>query len=137
VIRYLKIHDILNIHEDIMADSDELDQAGVLFEDRLLFAVERPQMISFDEEVYPTLWLKVASLVQSIAHGHPFHNGNKRTALACLHIFLLLNGFDFTLSNQEAEDFMVDIVTNDSYKGSEGVANISDAIEKHSQKLKG
>ena len=135
MIRYLTIYDILDIHSDIMAASEELDQAGVLFEDRILFAVERPQMISFGEESYPTLWMKVASLVQSVAHGHPFHNGNKRTALSCLHVFLLVNGYNFTLSNQEAEDFTVDIVTNDIYKGSDGVANIANAIEQHSVKI--
>lgn len=120
-----------------MADSDEIDQAGVLFEDRLLFAVERPQMISFGEESYPTLGTKIASLVQSIAHGHPFHNGNKRTALACLHVFLLVNGYTFNISSQEAADFTVDIVTNDIYKGSDGVANIANAIEQYSVKIEG
>lgn len=137
MIRYLTLYDILDIHYDIMADCGELDQAGVLFEDRILFAVERPQMSSFGEEAYPTLWMKVASLVQSIAHGHPFHNGNKRTALSCLHVFLLVNGYTFTLSSQEAEDFTVDIVTNAIYKGSAGVANIANAIDRYSKKVEG
>ena len=132
---YLTAEEMLFLHYVVMEIYGEGEHAGILFEDRFYFAVERPQMSSFNVEVYPTLWLKAAALVQSIAQGHPFHNGNKRTALACLNIFLELNRYRFTLSSQEAEDFMVRIITEQCFKGNEGPIQIAELIETNSRRI--
>ena len=119
-----------------MSEYDDLDQSGLLFEDGLLFAVERPKTIVFGEEVYPDLFSKAAVLVQSVAQGHLFHNGNKRTALACLYLFLYINGHDFIVDSQEAENFIVDVVTEEEFKGTDGIKNIADFIKNNSIVLK-
>jgi hypothetical protein len=42
------------------------------------------------------------ALFHSLVSNHPFHDGNKRTAVTALHHFLLANGFFAGLSNDEA-----------------------------------
>jgi death-on-curing protein len=52
-------------------------------------------MTAFCEEVYPTPFLKAAAIAEAIACGHPFNDGNHRTALAAAHVVLGL--FDLML----------------------------------------
>ncbi len=54
--------------------------------------------------MYPTLAAKAAYLFVHIATGHIFSNGNKRTAALCLDVFLLVNSYYLTLSNDEVHD---------------------------------
>jgi Fic family protein len=42
------------------------------------------------------------ALFRSLVSNHPFHDGNKRTAVIALHHFLLANGIFAVLSNDEA-----------------------------------
>lgn len=74
-------------------------------------AIYRPQQSAFEEEAYPTIWLKAAALFESLAKNHAFVGGNKRTALSALHQFLWINGLVFEANPKEAEDFTVDMVT--------------------------
>lgn len=43
---------------------------------------------------------------------HPFHNGNKRTALVAMLLFLQLNNCSVAFSRQEAVDFIIMITTS-------------------------
>jgi death on curing protein len=131
-IRYLSAEDILQLHYMVMRDFGEGEQAGVMFEDRLLSIVERPRTEVFGVEVFPTLWQKAGALVQSIVQVHPFYNGNKRTALVCLQAFLHMNGYELAMSSREAEDFIVSIAVNPEFKGDDGPRVIGDILEKHS-----
>ena len=53
------------------------------------------------DEFYPTVYEKAACLFFSIAGGHIFSNGNKRTAVLALDQFLIANGIYLILSNEE------------------------------------
>src|SRR3954451_22479919 len=108
-IRYLSAEDIVELHYMMMRDFGEGEQAGVMFEDRLLSVAERPKSDYFGVQIFPTIWGKAGALVQSLVQVHPFYNGNKRTALVCLDTFLYLNGYELIMTNQEAEDFIVSI----------------------------
>ncbi len=50
---------------------------------------------------------KAAELMYGINQGHPFLDGNKRTAFAAAKIFLLANNIELITSEKEAEEFMV------------------------------
>ncbi len=45
-------------------------------------------MTVFGEPAYKTPFLKAAAIAEAIARGHPFNDGNHRTALAAAHIVL-------------------------------------------------
>ncbi|OPA35300.1 death-on-curing family protein, partial [Bacillus cereus] len=47
---------------------------------------------------------------ESLAKNHAFYNANKRTALACLEMFLLYNEYELKMSEQESSDFTVNVV---------------------------
>jgi len=131
-IRYLSAEDIVELHHMVMRDFGEGEQTGVMFEDRLLSIAERPKTEVFGVEVFPTLWRKAGALVQSIVQVHPFHNGNKRTALVCLEAFLHMNGFELSMSTRDVEEFIVSIAVNSEFKGDEGPRNLGEIIEKYS-----
>jgi death on curing protein len=135
-IRYLTPKQLLRLHYLVMERYGENEQAGILFEDRFHSVLERPQMVVFEQEIHPTLWQKAGALVQSIVQEHPFHNGNKRTALATLDLFLRINGYQLNLSEQEAIDFMVRIATDSDWKGNEGPVYIGKIINSAGYKIK-
>lgn len=62
-------------------------------------AVARPFHTAFREELYKSLFEKAAALFHSLIANHPFHNGNKRTAVVALDHFLLANGYFLLLDN--------------------------------------
>lgn len=61
----------------------------------------QPFQAGFGAEFYPTIYDKAACLFFSLAGGHIFSNGNKRTAVLAVDLFLSANGIYLTLSNEE------------------------------------
>jgi len=61
----------------------------------------------FDTEKYTTLASKAAALFHSLVKNHPFHNGNKRTALLTLVHVLADHGRRVIATDQELYDFVV------------------------------
>jgi death-on-curing family protein len=62
-------------------------------------AVGRPFHSAFGQDAYPTLVEKAAALFHSLIANHPFHDGNKRTAVLAFDIFLVANGYSCLLGN--------------------------------------
>lgn len=88
---------------------------GVLNHSALEMVVQMPQQVVFGKELYPTIWLKAAFLLQKITKKHIFLDGNKRTSIQAALYFLSLNGYlvkDNELVNR-SEDFLL-AVTNSS-----------------------
>ena len=63
----------------------------------------------FGEVVYPGILMKAAALVHSLAKNRALVDGNKRTALGALWLFLALNGTHLVGSDDERYEFMVDV----------------------------
>lgn len=62
-------------------------------EARLEATLAAPQATFRGAEPYPTPAAKAAAYLVGIAKGHPFVDGNKRTALAAMDVFLCLSGW--------------------------------------------
>lgn len=129
MVKYLTLNDVIAIHIKIMKDTDDIDQAGVLYPERLMSAVLRPQAEYFGRELYPTIWDKVGALTQAIIQDHIFNNGNKSTAFACLWLFLKRNGYNLKMSNHDVEAMMVAFTTEDRFKGDNGAKEIGRFLE--------
>ena len=56
-------------------------------------AIARPQT-----GYYPDIVHEAAALWESLSQNHLFVDGNKRTALASVHVFLGLNGYRFEVN---------------------------------------
>jgi len=62
-------------------------------------AAGRPFHSAFGQDAYPTLVEKAAALFHSLISNHPFHDGNKRTAVLAFEMFLVANGHSRALGN--------------------------------------
>ncbi len=70
-------------------------------------AAARARASAFGEDAYPTLELKAAALMHSLAKNHPLVDGNKPLALLATGAFLRLNGHPFAVSQDEAFDLVM------------------------------
>jgi len=94
-------------------------------------AVHRPK-VTFDAvELYETAFDKAAALFHSIIFNHAFLDGNKRTVVASASQILYINGFELLTSNEELENFTLDIVV-----GGLDIEEISAWLEKYAKKVK-
>ena len=70
---------------------------------------------SFDgQDLYPDVITKASCYLRSFAMDHPFHDGNKRTAVLATIVFLEMNGYKTTCTNQELYQLVKNIVENKS-----------------------
>lgn len=75
-------------------------------------AVERCNATYGSEELYITPFTKAAAILESIVKNHPFVDGNKRTGwLACIAMLRLFD-LKFTLSEDEAYDFVIKVASS-------------------------
>ena len=74
--RYLSVDDVLHLHAVEVGLAVPLRNRGLLES-----AEARPQQSAFGEDAYPTVHLKAAALLQSLAQNQAFEDGNKRVAV--------------------------------------------------------
>ncbi len=95
-VRRLEAEEVEAIHwelvRDFADDADPIDPAGVRSQDLLKSAVYRQHTALGEEQKYPSVEMTAAALFHAIVHDHPFHNGNKRTALVSMLVLLEENG---------------------------------------------
>ena len=76
-------------------------------------AVARPRASAFAQDAYPTIELKAAALLHSLARNHPLVDGNKRLSWLAVVVFLDLNGCEVTVSDEEAFQLVMDVACGD------------------------
>ena len=107
-VAYLTTEIVTRLHDDQIALYGGL--SGVRDRSALLSALAQPEQVVFGQELHVSLFDKAAAHCFHIARSHPFSDGNKRTAFACGHFFLGLNGWElFGFTNDEVVDLMNDI----------------------------
>ncbi len=99
---YLSLGDLLAMIERLFGTSRLVRDAGLLDA-----AVHRPQATMFGDDLYPTIHLKAAALMESLVCNHALIDGNKRLAFAATFVFCGLNGLRLKLPHQ---DSAVDLV---------------------------
>lgn len=112
-IRFLSSHVLREIHyalvEDFINYGEPISPAGVSSENLLEAAAQRPHTSLGDNHKYPTVEMASAALVHSLVHDHPFHNGNKRTALVAMLVFLDENGVMLTCDEDLLFEFVLQV----------------------------
>ncbi len=124
-VRYLTAEEILYIHHFIIEETG--GSHGLRDEGRLLAVVARPLTSFGGDELFPTVFQKAAALTHGLIMGHPFVDGNKRSAMAAANMLLEENGWQIASGQQELEDYAVFIATD-----APEVADIADWMEAHS-----
>lgn len=110
--RYLTEQEVIAINYFLIDRYSPGEPKGVNDAGLLDPALQRPKQTVFGADAYIDVFEKAAALFESIAKNHCFQNANKRTAFVALLQFLSYNGYKFTLDQQAAEDFVVDVVVH-------------------------
>ncbi len=105
--KYLSPHQVLFLHARLIEETG--GSHGVRDMGLLLSALGRPQATFEGKDLHPTMYQKAAALSDSMINNHPFVDGNKRTGIGAAVLFLSLNGYVVTASNQELLDLTMQI----------------------------
>jgi death-on-curing protein len=107
---YLEIEHILYIHDYVIkrfGGRPGLHDLGLLYS-----AVARPQAGIFGHEAYPDIFIKGAVLFHSLIQNHSFLDGNKRTAVLALRLFLKQNDYPIITAQGDFEKLALDTATS-------------------------
>jgi death on curing protein len=77
-------------------------------------AMARPRSSAFGMDAYPTIAIKAAALLHSLASNHPLVDGNKRLAWLATVVFLDLNRLEPKVSDDEAFDVVWQVASGES-----------------------
>jgi len=124
---------VVSVHEGLVQlfveESDPISPAGVKSLALLQSACSRPHTGAGGVDKYISLESKLGALFHSLTKNHPFHNGNKRTALVTLLTALHRNGrrLDSEVTDDQVFDFVVD-VTADEFPTADIAQNTDDVV---------
>lgn len=114
---YLDATEIEGIHELLVEDfrrgRDPIEPPGVRDETLLGAAAFRPHTSIGEELKYPTAAMAGAALFHALVHDHAFHNGNKRTALVSLLVFLDKNGYVLPVEQDVLYDYVLQLAQHE------------------------
>ncbi|UXY16211.1 type II toxin-antitoxin system death-on-curing family toxin [Chitiniphilus purpureus] len=104
-------------------ENDPISPVGIKSQPMLESACERPNTGVGSHFKYTTLEHKLAALFHSLTKNHPFHNGNKRTAIVSLITALYRNNkrLDSTVSDETIYDFVVSVTADEFPKKDHGL----------------
>ncbi|MEQ6166456.1 type II toxin-antitoxin system death-on-curing family toxin [Ekhidna sp. MALMAid0563] len=143
-ISFITYDEVVDIHyclvQDFANHADPISPPGIKNDNLLQSAIFRPHT-SFGERLkYPTPEMAGAALCHSLVNNHAFHNGNKRTALVSLLVFLDKQNMIVTCKEEEIFKFILKVAQHgivkylDNYDDRE-VLEISKWIHANSRKI--
>jgi death-on-curing protein len=97
--RRLTVHQIQALHRDMVCEtggSDGIRDVGLLES-----AVHAPFQTFDNEPLYPSIQMKAARLDYALINNHPFVDGNKRTGVHAMLVFLEMNGVELDYSQDD------------------------------------
>ncbi len=103
-IRYLTASELYAIN-DAVTDGDVWIRDVHLLQS----AVVRPGLELFGQAQFPTIIDKAAALLHSLAYHHLFMDGNKRTAVRAVTLFLELNGYSVNWSVESEYPYVLEV----------------------------
>lgn len=125
---------VVAVHDELVAvfaeEADPISPSGLRSRELLESACARPSVALGSTEKYPTVFSKTAALFHSLTKNHPFHNGNKRTALVALLSTLQRN--DYYLDRSVSDDDVYNLamsVTADTFPQQDHGLSIDDVVQ--------
>lgn len=109
VVRFL-IKDIVTFHNELQQISKMMDDIRDL--SLLESAVNIPFQSCFGCELYPDVFSKAARLCYGITQNHPFFDGNKRTAVHSMIVYLKVNGIEVKYTDEEMEKIIIEVAND-------------------------
>ena len=110
---FLTIAQVINLHEDAIRHYSSTESLRILDQGLLESAVLTPQQTFEGYYFYQTLPEMAAAYLIGLTLDHAFENGNKRIGLAACSTFLRLNGYRLTLTQNEAVDLTLRLISHE------------------------
>ncbi len=110
-IKYVTFEDVIEYHDDVVI-KEFGGSYGVLNESALASTLDMPRQAVFGEELYPDLSAKAGILFFLLVQNHCFLDGNKRTAMMSLIVFLKWNGYRLDATQDELFQIAIDVATS-------------------------
>jgi death-on-curing protein len=101
---YLTVNDLYNINEEVTNGLPYVRDRHLLRS-----AANRPMLSLYGQPQFPTLLEKAAATFHSLAYHHLFADGNKRTAVRAVELFLRSNDIMPTWTDQQMRDFALHV----------------------------
>lgn len=83
--------------------------SGIRDEGMLESALSNPFQFFGDVELYPSIQAKAAQLCFGIVKNHPMIDGNKRLGTHVMLVFMALNGYELSYTQQELSSTILDL----------------------------
>jgi len=119
-ITHISVDDVKKIHETLTKEfinlEDPIIPSGIRDQNLLESAITRPHSSIGDASKYSSIECSAAALLHSLVHNHAFYNGNKRTALVSMLVFLDENGYTFTCKELELFKFVLHVAQHEITK---------------------
>lgn len=123
-VRYLTVDQVIEFHAEALREFGGLD--GIRSANQLSAAVLIPQQSAFGEDAYPSIPEKAAAYGFFIAEAQAFIDGNKRAAAIAMESFLILNGHELRMSDDEIAELFEKLGSDEIGQG-----EFFDAISTH------
>ena len=101
------IQDIYELHKQL--ENTFILSPGIRDKNLLASAVNTPFQTFMGNDLYPSIYDKAAQLCYGIANNHPFTDGNKRTALHSMYVYLIINGYDIIATQPDVENLIINV----------------------------
>lgn len=101
------IQDICELHTQL--EEAFILSSGIRDKSLLASAANAPFQTFMGNDLYPSIYDKAAQLCYGIANNHPFTDGNKRTALHSMYVYLIINGYDIIAPQQDVENLIINV----------------------------
>lgn len=108
---WLRADVLIAAHRRQLAEHGGLD--GMRDEGAFLSALDKPRNLFAYGQPQPDLYALAAAYGSGLARNHPFADGNKRTALIAMRLFLKVNGAEFSASSEEKYRMIVALAAGD------------------------
>lgn len=108
----VKLHAVFKMYEEYKEVDGEHENYNI--KDFSLFesAINTPLTTMFGEDLYPTIFDKVACTFRSLVCNHSLHNGNKRFGTMILFRLLELNNIILKLDDKKAMILAIKVAEN-------------------------
>lgn len=123
--------EIFAMHITVMTETNDIENAGIDPEEgqrKFEYMLERPTLVTYGEEQFPSIIEKACCYLHSIARGHVFKNGNKRTGSYVFLTYLDIHNLELGMPKAIFEGYVVRIAEDDKYKTNECIHYILEDI---------
>ena len=102
---------VLMLHKHLIENTGGSE--GIRDKGMLDSALSNPFQSFGGEELYPSIQAKAAQLCFGLVRNHPMLDGNKRLGAHVMLVFLALNGYELSYTQQELSDTILALASGE------------------------